>query len=405
MAAAPASTPLEQRDELIDGLRGVALFGILAVNIQAYLYGIGSVPMGILDANSSLADHLVVLLTGFFLHYKFYPVFCFCFGYGFAVQTRRWIAQGRNAKARFGRRTDYLLGLGVVHGVLLWFGDILTTYALAGKVLARHIGKGPRQLLPVLKFWLAMFLLAAILFTILSAPTILPYANPLRADTRSALGIDAMAAFQAYSSGSFTEALVQRTGEYAMVTMGIVLILPEIMLIFLLGAITAQLSLIRRRSHYRAFWLSVLRWSLLIGIPVNLWHAWALWYGAHEPSRPASLLESFPADFAPILAAAYVAFAVLSSDSPWGRRFIALFAPAGRLALSNYVAQSVCMALLLSGFGLGWGAGLDQVALLLVAVGIYVSLLVMSHVLSARGMAGPLESAWRRHTDANPSRP
>jgi uncharacterized protein len=394
--------PAGARNEVIDALRGIALFGILAVNIQAYLFGIGSSPLGTLDENSSVADHLAVLLTGFFLHYKFYPIFCFCFGYGFAVQTRRWLAGGLDAQRLFARRTEYLLGMGIIHGAFLWFGDILTSYALAGKVLARHIGKGPRRLIPILKFWLVMFLIAAIPLTILMSPELLPGPEPLDTAGRHGLSAEARQAFDAYAKGTYLDALAQRCGEYVMVTLGFVLILPEIMVIFLVGAITAQLGLVRRRAQFRARWRRLLHWALIVGVPINLWHAWALWNGAHSPSRPASLLEALPADFAPLLAVAYVAFAVLAADTAWGRRVIGLFAPAGRLALSNYVLQSILMAALLSGFGLGLGADLKQAALLQTAMLIYLLQLLASHLMTLYSIAGPLESGWRRHTYRRP---
>lgn len=77
------------RDPLIDALRGFALFGILAVNIQGYVTGLSAPSLGILSSQSTRADHHTVLLTAFLFEFKFYPIFSFCFGYGFAVQTRR----------------------------------------------------------------------------------------------------------------------------------------------------------------------------------------------------------------------------------------------------------------------------------------------------------------------------
>ena len=76
-----------QRDPLVDALRGLALFGILAVNIQCFVTGLDVPSLGILDSRSSFADHCVILLTALLLEFKFYPLFCFCFGYGFAMQT------------------------------------------------------------------------------------------------------------------------------------------------------------------------------------------------------------------------------------------------------------------------------------------------------------------------------
>ena len=77
------------RDDLIDALRGFALFGILAVNIQSFVWGLGSATLGVLYESSSVADELTVFFTALFFEYKFYPIFCFCFNYGFAMQAQR----------------------------------------------------------------------------------------------------------------------------------------------------------------------------------------------------------------------------------------------------------------------------------------------------------------------------
>lgn len=383
------------RDELIDALRGIALFGILAVNIQSYLLGLNASSLGVLSAASSLADHLTVVFTAFLLHYKFYPIFCFCFGYGFAVQTRRWRSRGIDAARFYARRTDFMLGMGVLHGVFLWFGDILTTYALAGKVLARYIGKGPRQLLQALKWWGVLFLVVAVPVTVAlttgdAADSALDAANMAR---------DAKEAFETYTRGSYWESLSRRAGEYAVMTLGFLLVLPGIMVIALMGALCAQLGLLRRHRRHRAFWWRALVWGLVVGLPVNAWHAWGMWRHAGDPWRQATLLEAFPADFAPLLSVAYVAAAALAADTAFGSRILSWFAPAGRLSLSNYVAQSVLMGVLLSGFGLGLGATLTQVTLLRFAVGIYLLLLFASHAMARLGAHSPLEEAWRCYTN------
>ncbi len=391
----PAETHPRTRDDLIDALRGIALFGILAVNIQSYLLGLNASSLGVLSAASNLADHLTVVFTALLLHYKFYPIFCFCFGYGFAMQTRRWLARGANARQHFARRTNFMLGMGVLHGVFLWFGDILTTYALAGKVLARYIGKGPRQLLQALKWWSLVFLLVAV-------PATVAFTTAASADSAADaanMARDAKEAFETYSRGTYLDALCRRAGEYAVVTMGFVLILPGIMVIALMGALCAQLGLLRQRRRYRAFWWRALGWGLVVGLPVNAWHAWGMWNLAGDPWRHATLLEAFPADFAPVLSVAYVAAAVLAADTAIGSRVLSWLAPAGRLSLSNYVGQSVLMGVLLSGFGLGLGATLTQSRLLQAAVVIYLLLLLTSHAMLRLGMRSPLEEAWRHYTN------
>jgi uncharacterized protein len=126
--------PPNERENIIDALRGFALFGILIVNIQSFAWGVGAPTMGMLWEDATWLDEATIWLTAFIFEYKIYPLFCFCFGYGFAVMAKRWRYAGLNAiqvKARFNRRLNFMLVLGLFHGIVIWFGDILARYALA----------------------------------------------------------------------------------------------------------------------------------------------------------------------------------------------------------------------------------------------------------------------------------
>ncbi|MBL8519574.1 MAG: DUF418 domain-containing protein [Betaproteobacteria bacterium] len=385
------------RDPLIDALRGFALFGILAVNIQTFSTGLTGASLGVLDAASSTADRFAVATTAFFLQYKFYPIFCFCFGYGFAVQTRRWRAQGRDAAQRFKRRTDFLLRLGVAHGVLLWFGDILTSYALAGKVLASHIGKGPKKLLPVLRFWLLLTLGVAIPVTILLTADLGGGSALIPDDPSTSRQVQAQT-IATYTQGSTLDALGQRVGDYLTVTVGFLLTGAEIIFIMLVGAWCAHAGVLRQAGRHAAFWRKVLKVSLAVGLPLNAWFALAHWQHAHEPWVARSLWQAFPDGLVSVLAAALVAGLALQRGGRAVQGFVAVFAPAGRYALTHYVGQSLAMFLMLGGSGLGWGATLRQAELLSIALAVFLVQLLASHVMVQRGIEGPLEAWWRRHT-------
>ena len=382
-----------RREILIDAVRGVALFGILAVNIQTFSSGLMPNSLGVLDAASSMADKLCVLVLALLVQYKFYPLFCFCFGYGFAVQTRRWRAQGVNAAGRFKRRTDFMLGMGVLHGVLLWFGDILTSYAIAGKIIASHIGKGPKKLLRPLRFWLVVTL-------VISIPIIVLLTTDFGPSSATAVEEEKIAAAKAlaiYTQGGFFEALAQRAGDYAVVTTGFLLTGAEVILFMLLGAWCAHAGVIRHASRYKAFWKRVLKFGLWIGIPFNLAFAWAAWHVAHDPWGAHSLWQSFPGGFVQVLSVAWLALLVLNADRAFIRRAISFFAPAGHYALTHYLTQSLAMFLLLCGTGLGLGAHLRQADLAALALAIYALQLLASHLLLRAGIEGPAERLWRRY--------
>ncbi|MBL0123511.1 MAG: DUF418 domain-containing protein [Betaproteobacteria bacterium] len=93
------------------------------------------------------------------------------------------------------------------------------------------------------------------------------------------------------------------------------------------------------------------------------------------------------------------AFALHGGDGA-GRKIVLLLAPAGRVALTLYISQSIAMAVLLSGFGFGLGATSGPADLLAIAIAIYASLLAASHMMQRYDIPGPLETLWRRYTYA-----
>ncbi|MFP4277578.1 MAG: DUF418 domain-containing protein [Wenzhouxiangella sp.] len=129
-----APTSSAERHEVLDALRGFALFGILLANIQFFSGWafIGPATRVELSGSSYVIwdfFHLAVI-DG-----KFYTLFAFLFGLGFALQLERLDARGAAAASIFRRRTAILLGFGLIHLFVFWVGDILTPYALLGFVL------------------------------------------------------------------------------------------------------------------------------------------------------------------------------------------------------------------------------------------------------------------------------
>ena len=128
------AAPAGGREHAIDALRGFALLGILMVNAGSFAstyFGVGVVD----PAFSRPVDHAVRWWVSFVFETKFYLLFSFLFGYSFTLQ----MAAAERADAAFAprmvRRQLALLIVGVVHGALLYYGEILSTYALLGLVL------------------------------------------------------------------------------------------------------------------------------------------------------------------------------------------------------------------------------------------------------------------------------
>ncbi|MBL7184472.1 MAG: hypothetical protein ISS50_08485 [Anaerolineae bacterium] len=128
--AAPVQA--KERIEFVDILRGFALLGVLLVNMYGFS-GQGTVYHD--PQAASGIDRAVVVLIRFLVEAKFYSMFSFLFGWGMAMQLTRAEAKGTRFRPVFLRRLFILLIIGVLHSILIWDGDILTTYALFGFLL------------------------------------------------------------------------------------------------------------------------------------------------------------------------------------------------------------------------------------------------------------------------------
>src|SRR5215213_435896 len=124
---------LPERIEVLDVLRGLAVCGILIGNVQ-WFSGYGMMPPA-LAAQTPYADRAAHFLVHFFVEGKFYSIFSFLFGFGFALQISRARERGDLNASLFKRRLFWLLVIGLLHAYLLWAGDILSIYAVMGFLL------------------------------------------------------------------------------------------------------------------------------------------------------------------------------------------------------------------------------------------------------------------------------
>src|SRR4051794_35461999 len=135
-----------ERIDLVDVLRGLAVLGILIGNMQ-WFSGYGMMPESVQSATFSNADKVVQFLVHFFVEGKFYSIFSFLFGFGFALQIARATERGDTKASVFKRRLAWLLLIGALHATLLWAGDILSVYAVTGFILLCFRNKSDRSLI------------------------------------------------------------------------------------------------------------------------------------------------------------------------------------------------------------------------------------------------------------------
>src|SRR5687767_6329722 len=138
----------------IDVLRGVAVLGILLMNIQTFSM-VESAYMNPASYGDLTGINAVIYVFGrLFADQKFMTIFSMLFGAGIVLMAEKAVSNGRRPASAHYRRMIVLLAVGVAHAYLLWYGDVLTTYAICGMLVYLV-----RKWRPAILFWLGVLLL------------------------------------------------------------------------------------------------------------------------------------------------------------------------------------------------------------------------------------------------------
>ena len=136
-----------ERLDVLDVLRGFALFGVLFANVVWFLSGYGELEQEkAMRLPTAAFDPIVLELETFFVVDKFISIFCFLFGVGFALQMRRASERGADVRRLYVRRMLWLFLFGVAHAVLIFYGDILHLYAVLGLLLIGWVSRSDRTI-------------------------------------------------------------------------------------------------------------------------------------------------------------------------------------------------------------------------------------------------------------------
>ena len=334
----------------LDTLRGLALAGVLLVNLLTlFRVSLFSHIAGT-DASAEPAGRLIASFVHTFLEFKAYTLFAFLFGAGVAVQIER-ISLHHSATRFLLRRFVILLFIGLIHLLLIWNGDILTLYAICGLLL-----------IPALRLPTLLMAIAGAGLILVSLPVAFP--------STQALALHGAAATHAYSTGSFVQILVFRWHETNRLMLPLLFMtLPKTVGIMLLGAAAWRSKLLTDR---RRLWLPIFIIGSTIGLTGTLLH---LDFAAHVP-----------------LALAYAA-AMLRwvPNSP-------LLAAGGQMALTNYLTQSIVFCLVFYGYGLGQFGRLEVLPTAAAGLAFFIAQLAFSRWWLRHFHFGPGEWVWRSLT-------
>lgn len=394
------STPVVQseRIESLDALRGLALLGILVMNIQAFsmIFAAYMNPHAYGDLTGS--NYLVWLLSHVLADRKFMTIFSMLFGAGIVLMTGRGEKTTGYSAGLHYRRMAFLLIFGLVHAYLIWEGDILVTYALCGMAVYPFRRWRPRTLLITsliliaigsgiafffqwsLPYWSADELQAFKYDMWQPSPERIEATHHLyRGNWLGLLPARARTAFSLQTFVLFVENLWRVSG-----------LMFAGMALFKLGVFSAARS--------RGTYVTLTIVGLLVGVPVVV--AGVLYRDAvnWDVHRGFFLAGQFNYWGSLPLALAWIGAVMVACRVEALIGMCRALAAVGRLAFTNYLLQSVICTLLFNGYGLGWFGHVERIGQFGIMLGVWLFQLIFSVLWLRRFRFGPAEWLWRSLT-------
>jgi len=374
--------PVSQRERCaaLDVLRGIALLGVLLVNLLD-------------DFRISLAKHILtfhtdpdcidravdVLIAGL-AEFKAFSLFSLLFGSGLAIFSDRAAVRQVSAGHFLLRRLLVLLALGLIHMLLIWNGDILSLYAVCGLLF-----------LPLLRLSTPLLAVAG------GAAVVLSFVIPVGGlwpgeETLRRLAVEAT---RVYTRGSLAEVLAFHLRETRL------LILPILASSLLrtyglmgLGAAACRAGVFREPQRHRGLLWAV---ALAGGIVGGSSTAVSVYSASTGDAIPIPQLLVETCSFIP-LALSYAAGLLLVLQSPTAARALMPFAAAGQMALTNYLTQSVVLSFIFYGYGFGLHGRLGSAVAVVIGLVVYGLQLILSRWWLSRFRFGAVEWLWRSIT-------
>ncbi|MEM1406284.1 MAG: DUF418 domain-containing protein [Bacteroidota bacterium] len=387
-------TQSNERYEVLDVLRGFALLGVMIANM-AYHSGHWFLSP---EKQAALSFYhfgeLVTWIVHFVTEGKFYSIFSLLFGIGFGLQIQKAMQKNQPFAGRFSRRLLILLLFGILHAIFLYVGDILTVYALLGFALILFRNSGNKTLLcmafvlpvvPVIQYGIMWYQQQG--------------APPVDQSDSAAMFAQIV---NTYQTGTFGEILFTNFGGLVFGRYPDLIFTGrffKVFAMFLLGFYITRNSWFAEIPKRREQLKRIMLWSALVGIPCNLVMAHMMSTGAYYTMAPSGIIEPIVYAFGvPALGICYACGIALAYQKDKFKAPLQILAPLGRMALTNYLMQSVIGCLIFQSYGLGLFGHISPVFFTLIGISILILQLIFSNWWLSKYQYGPAEWLWRSMT-------
>jgi len=295
---------------------------------------------------------------------------------------------------RYSRRLLILFFFGILHAFLFYVGDILSIYALTGFLLLLFRNQSSKFLLRTAVILLSLPVLQYIFvwWNAQGAPPVDPSGD--------------LAFFEqlvlVYSTGNFNDILFNNIGGTIFGRYPDLIFTGrffKVLAMFLLGFYIVKTKLFKYTQDRKKRYKRILLWSAIIGIPSNIILAQMMSTDAYYMLEPSGIIQPIVYAFGvPALGVFYAVAILLIYQKPRFRKTLNMFAPYGRMALTNYLMQSILSCFIFMSYGLGLFASVGPILFTIIGLSIMIIQFIFSHWWLSKFKYGPAEWLWRSMT-------
>lgn len=386
----------EHRLPMIDITRGFAVMGILLMNIVAF-----SMPQAAyINPNAwggtSVADRLAWLVSFLLVDGKMRGLFSLLYGASMILLMDRAEMAGKNGQHHVIVRSVWLFAFGIAHYLLLWWGDILTLYAVIGLVAMRFAGRQPLELVKLAFLAFAAQMALLIVLTVGIQQLGVSY-YPQLID-KAAIHMEI-----ALYKGSWADIFAHKLADiWHWGFAGLLYMSLDTLGFMLLGMAMLKGGFLSGKWQHEQY-LGTARHCFLIGLPPMMALGIWVWASGFDPATTFAVVVTWSLPFRIPLTVGYAAL-ILAFVAAGRGAFLSRVEAAGRMAFSNYLLSSLAMTALFYGWGMGLFASVPRAQVYLFVLPLWALMLVWSPLWLSRFAQGPAEWLWRGLTLGKPQK-
>lgn len=388
------STIPNERIISIDVLRGIAVLGILIMNIQSFSMIMAAYINPTAYGDLSGINKWVWIFSHLFASAKFMSIFSILFGAGVILFADRALEKGRKASAFHYRRMLWLFVFGMIHAYLIWYGDILVNYSLCGMLVYLFRKMSPKKLV----IFASLFFIIPVIFSLASGLSIQYWPEEsYNQNMQSWLpDIEIVNNNNTAMQGNWLEQMDVRISSTIFLQTFLFFwsTLWRVTSMMLLGMALYKWGVLSAQRSNK-FYIKMILIGLIpgyaisaLGVYQNFLHDWSMDYSMFIGSQ-------FNYIGSVLVALGYIGIIMLICKSAQFIRFKNLFASVGKMAFTNYILMSLIAMFIFYGNGLGLYGQVEHQFQILIVTAIWIIILILSPLWLKKFQYGPLEWLWR----------